>query len=39
MCILAISSYYLLLLLGPYHFCPLLCLSLHEILPSYLLFS
>ena len=24
---------YLLLLLGPYHFCPLLCPSLHEIFP------
>ena len=25
LCILATSSYYLLLLLNPYHFCPLLC--------------
>ena len=31
MCILATSSWYLLLLLGPYHFCLLLCSSLHEI--------
>ena len=30
MCILATSSEYLLLLLGPYHFCPLLCPYLHE---------
>ena len=30
LCILATSSYYLLLLLGPYHFCPLLCSSLVE---------
>ena len=29
LCILA-TSYYFLLLLGPYHFCPLLCPSLHE---------
>ena len=28
--ILATSSWYLLLLLGPYHLCPLLCPSLHE---------
>ena len=27
---------YLLLLLGPYHFCPLLCPSLHEMFPWYL---
>ena len=25
-----------LLLLGPYHFCPLLCPSFHEMFPSYL---
>ena len=25
-----------LLLLGPYHFCPLLCASLHDIFPWYL---
>ena len=31
LCILATSSSYLLLLLGPYHFFPLLCPSLHEI--------
>ena len=30
LCILATSSSYLLLLLGPYHFCPLLSPSLHE---------
>ena len=35
MCILATSEY-LLLLLGPYHFCPLLCPSLHEMFPWYL---
>ena len=29
LCILATSSLYHLLLLGPYHFCPLLCPSLH----------
>ena len=33
LCILATSSYYLTLLLGPYHFCPLLCPSLHEMFP------
>ena len=33
LCILATSSYYLLLLLGPYHFCPLLSPSLHEMFP------
>ena len=27
-----------LLLLGPYHFCPLLCPSLHEMFPWYLTF-
>ena len=32
LCILATSSYYLLLLLGPYHFFPLLCPSLHKML-------
>ena len=31
LCILATSSSYLLLLLGSYHLCPLLCPSLHEI--------
>ena len=30
LCILATSSEYFLLLLGPYHFCPLLSPSLHE---------
>ena len=30
LCILAISSYSLLLLLGTYHFCPLSCPSSHE---------
>ena len=35
LCILATSPYYLLL--GPYHFCPLLCPSLHEIFPQYLI--
>jgi len=34
--ILATSSSYLLLLLGPYHFCPLLSPSLHEMFPWYL---
>ena len=29
---------YLLLLLGPYHFCPSLCPSLHEMFPWYLIF-
>ena len=38
LCILAISSLYLLLLLGPYHFCPLLSPSLHEMFPWYLIF-
>ena len=32
LCILATSSYYLLLLLGQYCFWPLLCPSLHEML-------
>ena len=36
-----VYSYFLLLissvLLGPYHFCPLLCTSLHEMFPWYLL--
>ena len=35
LCIVAITSLYLLLLLGPYHFCPLLCPSLHEMFPWY----
>ena len=39
LCILATSSYYLLLLLGPYHFCLLLFPSLHEIFTWYLWFS
>ena len=30
--------YNLLLLLGPYHFCPLLSPSLHEMVPWYLIF-
>ena len=34
LCILATSSY-LLLLLGPYHFWPLLCSSLHEMVSWY----
>ena len=34
--ILANFSWYLLLLLGPYHFCPLLYPSLHEMSPWYL---
>ena len=37
-CIFATSSSYLLLLLYPYHFCPLLCPSLHEVFPWYLIF-
>ena len=36
LCTLATSSQNLLLLLGPYHFCPLSSLSLHEIFPWYL---
>ena len=36
LCILATSSKYLLLLLGLYHFCPLLSPSLHEMFPWYL---
>ena len=36
LCILAISSSYILLLLGPYHFCPLLSPALHEMFPWYL---
>ena len=36
LCILATFSQYLLLLLGPYHFCTLLSPSLHEIFPWYL---
>ena len=39
LCILATSSQYLLLLLGPYHFCHLLWPSLHGIFPWYLWFS
>ena len=35
LCILAVSSPHLLLLLGPYHFYPLLRPSLHEIFPWY----
>ena len=31
LCVLTTFPYYLLLLLGPNHFCPLLCPSLHEI--------
>ena len=33
LCILITSSWYLLLLLGPYHFCPLLIPSLHKKFP------
>ena len=33
LCILATSSQYLLLLLGLYHFCHLVCPSLHEMFP------
>ena len=39
LCILATSSWYLLLLLSPYCFCPLLCTYLQEIFPWYLQFS
>ena len=39
LCILATSFNYLLLLLGPYRFCPLLWLSLHEMFFLYLWFS
>ena len=39
LCILATSSSYLLLLLGPYHFCPLLSPSLHEMFPWHLYIS
>ena len=38
LCILAISSWCLLLLSGPYHFCPLLYPSLHEMFSWYLIF-
>ena len=38
-CILATSSQYVLLLWGPYHFCPLSSPSLHEMFPWYLYFS
>ena len=36
LCILATSSSYLLFLLGPYHFYPLLSRSLHKMFPWYL---
>ena len=36
MCILGTFSQYLLLLLDPYHFCPLSSPSLHKMLPWYL---
>ena len=36
LCILVTSSYYLLLLLGPYNFCPLLYPFLHEMFPWYI---
>ena len=36
LCILDTFSWYLLLLLGPYHFCPLLCPSFYEIFHWYL---
>ena len=39
LCIFTTSPYYLLLLLGPYCFCPFLCPSLHEMFPWYLSFS
>ena len=39
LCILATSFQHLLLLLGPYNFCPLLSPSLHEMFPWYLSFS
>ena len=39
LCFLDISSVSLLRLLSPYHLCPLLCPSLHEIFPRYLQFS
>ena len=39
LCILATSSYYLLLPLGPYCFCYLFCPYLHEIFIWYLWFS
>ena len=35
-CILLCFLAYLLLLLSPYHFCPLLCPLLHELFPWYL---
>ena len=38
LCILATSSQCLLLLLGPYHLCPLLCPFLHEVFLWYLIF-
>ena len=39
LCILASSSWNLLLLLGPYHFCPFLSPYLHQMFPWYLSFS
>ena len=36
LCILVIFFIYLLLLLGPYCFCPLVCPSLREMFPWYL---
>ena len=36
LCILATCSQYLLLMLGPYHFCPLSSPFLHEMFPWYL---
>ena len=39
LCILSTSAQSLLFLLGPYHFCPLLCPTLNEMLPWYLQFS
>ena len=36
LCILVTSSWYLLLLLDLYHFCPLLCPFLHEMFPWFL---
>ena len=39
LCILATSSWFLLLLLGPSYFCPLSFPSLHEIFPWYFQFS
>ena len=39
LCILSTFSWYFLLRLGPYSFCPLLCHSLHEMFPWDLQFS